>query len=678
MALGEQMIAPKGCGTLKRDCAYHFLLRDEERNRVLLIGLAGKKVWLEYMECKNYDNARSRKLITSVPRDEMKRMPPWLQEYESRHISDVIASQQARKRSKLRDKEHDSQICDRSLLEAQAIIDNRISKIRKVLESYEDILSCEQPEKKLNRLARECTPAVKEKRFRNWALTALAFPCNPSVLLPPPSGRGKYIREPENCRHGRPRLDGSASGFDVTEEMKLLMIKGFHKFAEEGVILSDIYTLTLEHTFECIARIGSCGFELCQPYGKPYPSYGQFRYWCYKLIGEDKVKRALLGEIEYHNKFEAPKGSYSEGGQDAFQVGHMDVSYTKVHPISPLSGLTLPKLTIAKVVCRTTGMIMGMAAGFGKETKSLYLQALFVCALTKSKFGEYMGVKIKDEDWQVDVLPLRTHTDQGPGASPDIQKIQEHLGMSNSMSPAYSPQTNSVVEGKHDKEPKLAGAPKHKRANASPIKLFRKEILGAIKKNMSANASRRVTPSQLARGIKSPHQLCTDLRNCGRESGLAMPIEELVTICLPKITAMVKSGFVTFKGIRYRSDELSKTTFAKKIRQHEGAEITGYCLEISTRVLWIMVEGKVIEVNAVDQIIAGKDTNAMTLFEHVQHGQNMSVAESDMKHQRAAGQVWKSQQTAQANGTPLKATSVNGRAKVRTRKVKAETAAMGI
>lgn len=673
MAYGQQFVAPNGCGTLKAGARYHYLIRDQTRSRVLLIGMSNKSVWLEFMTTSEYDKAIEKKTLQLVLRDEMRRMPPWLERYENQHLEDEIATLY-KKRTLVKvecESEATSSLCNFD------IVNDRQSRIRHVLETYELVFTTIDPIQELNRLARACVPKVNQKRFRRWVLTALAFPCNIWALLPPPGGRGKYEREPARGRHGRARLDGKDSGYDVVGEMKSLIVEGFHHHSREGMRLSEVYTNVLEYTFGCAVREGMHGFESYHPYGAPFPSYGQFRYWCYQMIGEEVVKRTLLGDIEYHNKYEAPKGSYSEGSQDILQVGHMDVGYTKVYPTSALSGYLLPKLAIAKVVCQTTGLILGCAAGFNGESESLYRQALFAAGIPKSKLGQILGMTIKDADWPTDLLPMNVHSDRGPGQAISIRKIHEGMNIFHSMSPSYSPQTNSPVEAKHDKQKDVAGRPSHLQSPSSPLQLFRTEIMKMIKKNKTANVIRRATPHQMSRGLCTPHSLHVDYMNRHRVAGLAMPFEELVKAYLPAIELIVSNGHIEYKSIRYSSERLTQTKFLREIRKHEGAVIRGFCLEICTHILWIVIDGQLIEVSARDQVIAGKDSNNMTMQEHAQHDLTCRIAEGDLKAARAAGAVWQKQEAEKANGgASVKPRLKAGQPKARNRVTKAEASAM--
>lgn len=679
MALGQQLIAPKGCGTLKRGVTYHFLVRDEDRNRVMLIGFTAKpqNAWLEYMSCKAYEDGRVRNLISVLPQGDMHRMPPWLSTYENKHIEEELAIQYANGFTRSRHSAENSAEDHDKPFGPKAIVDDRQSRIRHAIENYLQVFKTPFPEKELNRYAREAQPRIKEKRFRLWALTALAFPGNEWALLPPPGNRGKYARAQALRRVGRPHLDGCERGYNVNEDMKAKISAGFKKYKAEGLYLSEIYADTLRHIFKCKERDGVHGLESYHPNGEPFPSQGQFVYWCYRLLGKEKVLRALLGDIEYQNKYMAPIGSYSEGTQDLLQTAHTDVSYSKMHPKSVLTGVTLPKLAIAKVVCATSGMIIGIAAGFGKETASLYRQAMFVAGIKKSKLGQILGMEIDDADWPTDLLPLNLHSDQGPAGSIDIRKIHNEIEISQSMSPAYNPRTNSPVESKHDKSRNIAGRPFYNVSTLSPLQMYRAVIWNGIKKNKTGNGSRRASPSQLSCGDYTPHDLYNDYYRRGRVAGVSLHFDQLVKTYLPKITLKVKDGFLTYKSIRYRSDDWNESDFAKDINTYEGAKISGFCLEICTRVIWVVIEGKLIEVYAIDQVRDAADANAMTLYEHDEHGQNSGIAESHLKRARTAGRNMADKLSERDNGSKTsRGRRTEGRAKVGRHSVKAEVAAM--
>ena len=679
MARGQQLIAPQGCGPLKKGITYHFLLRDDDRNRVVLIAFTAmpQHAWLEYMSSQAFEDGRRRNLIKVVPQQDMNRMPPWLSTYEDRHIEEELAIQYPHKYAKSRKSAEFVSEDDVSSSGPKATVDFRQSKIRQAIEKYLSVFKTSLPEQELNRLAREAQPPQNAKRFRLWTLTALAFPGNEWALLPPPGNRGKYPRAEANHRVGRPRLDGSQSGYNVNDDMKVKILKGFKAYQEQGRYLCRIYADTLRHVFKCEERVGANGPESYHPEGAPFPSEGQFVYWCYKIIGKEKVLRALLGDIEYQNKHMSAIGSYSEGTQDLLQMANTDVSHSTEHPISALTGVTLPKLAFAKVVDTLSGMILGVAAGFGGETTSLYRQALFVAGCNKSKLGQILGMKIDHADWPTDLLPMNLHSDQGPGGAIDIRKIHAEIEISQSMSPAYNPRTNSTVESKHDKSRNLDGRPSYTVSNETPLQMLRSEIWNSISKNSSATAVRRASPDQLARGNRTPLDIYNDFYRRGRVAGVALTFEQLVKTYLPQIELQVKDEFVTYKSIRYRSIALSQTKFAKDIKKFEGAKLMGYCLEICTRTLWVMVMDKFIEVHAIDQVIAAADENSMTLYEHNIHGLNSCIAASHLKVARTATRNIADKKAEQDNGTKTtRGQRKEGRAKVSKRKTKAEVAAM--
>lgn len=669
MALGVQLIAPLGLGTLERGTTYHYIHRDDDRERIVLAGFATTpaRTWLEFVAIEVYEKAMQTGKLKVISASERKRMPPWLANYEHVHFdTDLVFHMKVPKKGQVQEDG----------------VNARWAKIRHAIDDYKNIFSQYDPLKELNTHARKAETVQNESRFRLWVITYLSFGCNTWVLLPPTGGRGTYTRDDAEKlvkRMGRPSLDGIDHGYNVDANMKLKIKEGFQNFKnKKGKYLSDIHRNTLSKEFACKTRKGAQrGQEHCHPQGLAFPSYGQFHYWCYTLIGKEQVLRALLGEQEYRNKYAAPVGSYSESKQDLLEQVHYDASYSKEHPKSVLTGFALPKLCKVKLVDGTSAFIAGVAYGVGSERASLYKQALFCAGIPKSKYGQLLGIEINDEDWPAAILPTAVVHDQGAGGANEIRAISDSNDMSHDMSPAYTPQSNSPVENMNDKEPNVVGAPTHRVSSKSPLQMARDDVFKVIARNKSTSSLRRASPDHVSRGIITPHEIWVDFQTRGRIAGVIVGYEELVKQYLPKITLSVSGGFLTYKGSRYRSEALNATKFMTNIRKCEGATLNGHALDISTRVIWCYVDNQLIEVTAVNQIRASTDANNMTALEHAEYDRLKRVGGGELTRNRSAMKNWADEEFRRQTGKqPGAGTTKKGSAKVRSHETKKEVTAM--
>jgi hypothetical protein len=314
-----------------------------------------------------------------------------------------------------------------------------------------------------------------------------------------------------------------------------------------------------------------------------------------------------------------------------------------------------------------SGMVVGIAWGVGSETNSLYRQARAVTALPKSLIGEVLGMKISDEDYPVSgILPRAGQTDNGAGAAKKISEINRRMGSAADLTPAYTPQSNSPVEQSHEPTVRTSGPPLHQVSHLTAIGMAKQAMLRVMAENRSRDIRSRLPPEFLRLGIRTPLELWMHLRKEGRIQGKPVTKEEVILEYLPEVTFEIREGQLTRHGVIYRSEQFSETKRARHIWKHEGSKLTGRAFDISNRVEWVIVDKRLIQVNAVPAIQEHEDAFLLGAHEIEAHGHAVRDAGSMAKELNHAERVRLEIDSVQETGhTYMAATVKGGRAKSR-------------
>ncbi len=666
MSPGTQLFAPAGFRVLVKGRRYHFIHEASSESpsgaRVVLAWFHAETqaAVLEYISVEQFRRGLATGLIQIQSGDAVARFPPWLADREKECVV---------RRTEELERQDGRPLADDVLVEA------RVEKIIDAARDYEEIFSQEEPHRAMNRYARR-DRSNNQQRFRTWLITYIAFGFNQWALLPPKSGRGKYKRgELVDSPYG-PHVKGSrAKGYPVTPEIAELSIKGFKKRAKKGQKLSDVYEWTMVEFFGCRTREINGEPSLYHPKGEPFPSYGQFRYWIVKLLGHQTVWSTLRGEAWYRTNFPAPLGSYAEGLQELMQKVYSDAAVSEERPTSyVVEGGYLPPLVEVVIVCGLSDMRLGVAFGVGSETQSLYNQALAAAALPTSLYAEVLGLKYSDEEWPVRHLPQVYQTDRGAGASAKVRKALKSLGISADMSPSYTPQSQSVIEKTHDRGVAVSGAPTFTVSKLTPLQMARERFLEIANQNHKGDITKRLSPQDLARNIRTPINFWRDRLAQGCIAGMQMSVEDVITTFLPQRVFKVIEGRLELNGQRYQSAELRQTRFAREIWKHEGEELTGYQFDISNLVAWVVIDKQLVKVKVQPGIHDRIEEYALTDYESQVHRRNVMNSHGDAAKRRRAVGVLNKTEIPERTGQPYKPnTQRKGRAKIRTAAVRAET-----
>ena len=667
MSPGQQFIARIGLGSLQANVPHHVVAEDSSNSRVILasFGERAGSIGLHVLALPQFRDAVARGLVRLVEPDKIQRLPPWLRNREDDCLNFSPSLYGA----------------DEGGLSDDAIVSSRLDHVLAAMDISSHIFAERDFVRALNRLAR--SRGLHETRFRSWVITYLAFGGNRWTLLPPAAGRGKYDRtvpRPTGKRKGRHDHRGPGYGHDVTCEMKELMRSGFIKHARLGKWLTDVYADTMRYTFGC-KWIEDDRHEttIFHPLGNPFPSYGQFKYWAVKLLGHDVVWSTLRGQQGYRTRFKVPIGAYSEGLVDLMEMVYADATTSDEFPQSHLSEEPLPRLQIVKIIDGLSGLIVGLGFGVGGERTSLYNQAIAIMALPKSILGELLGIVIRDDELPVCHLPRSYTTDQGAGSTKVVRDLMDTEGYRGSpnMTPPYSPQGNSPIEASHNTEAPKSGAPTYAVSKKTPIEMAVDVAREVMAKNRSKSVASRMTPAQAGSGIVSPIQLWNDYAAKGRQAGVVMHPNEVITRFVPQVKFTVKQGQLTRLSVIYRSKELQATPFFREVFRHEGAELEGWAFDISNRIEWVRIGPKLIKVSPISGVRTQESERVLSAPEMLQNDEALRAARTRASQLRSAEDVRLRDESLEHSGKKYKSpTQRKGRAKVRSAAQKRQVAAL--
>jgi hypothetical protein len=315
----------------------------------------------------------------------------------------------------------------------------------------------------------------------------------------------------------------------------------------------------------------------------------------------------------------------------------------------------------------------------GGERTSLYNQAAAIMALPKSLLGELLGITILDEDWPVNHLPRASTTDQGAGSTNIVRQLMTAEGYSTSpnMTPAYTPQSNSPVEGTHNATAPTSGAPTYSVSRKTPVEMAVDVVFEVMAQNRSKCVASRLTPKQAGAGIVNPIQLWKDYATRGRQAGYVMHPTDIITRYVPNVKFVIRQGQLTRLSVIYRSDELQDTQFFREIFLHEGVELDGWAFDISNRIEWVRVGRELLKVSPISGVRTRESERVLSAPELLMHDEAVRTAKTRAAQLRRAEDVRLRQDSLEHSGKKSKnPTQRKGRANIRTPAHKRQVAAL--
>lgn len=569
----RQISAPDGFGPLSTQRTYFYLGRFGENARVALAFFDGRGA---YIEC--ISNAEFERGLTdgAIEKCALQRTypPAFDRFFESESRDDLEAYKQAHR----------------------AVVERRHDVLAPYLPRAVEVFSASKPMAQLARFARACQPAQNPTRFRYWFLLVFAYG-TPWALLPEYSSAGHYERKQTGPKLGRPRKSGRKTGFRMTIEMFETIKEGFERRDRSRRKLGDIYRDILRKQFGCNVRKANRVAEFYHPDGKPWPTYGQFRYALGKLYSQAELWIQIRGYADAREKTLASQGKYTEQIAGLLETVEADGYWVEEIPKALYSEDGAHALIVVRIRCSLSGLIVGIGFSVGGETAAAYRMALFCAAISKSQFGTLFGLTMKDEDWPSEGLSPDMVIDRGPAAAGDALGDPATRSPFITLTPSYSGQSKAMIETSNPRAIHIAGKPTFTRTSLNLVQLSKREVLRVIRDNRRMDLTARITPAMA--GIEpSPLSLWNYFEERMRSHARPVTFEDAVRTYLPAIEFTVREDGAYLFGQRYSSPALRESGLCDRVVASGVFKVRGYMMPLCAKQGWIEVGGKLAQIDA--------------------------------------------------------------------------------
>lgn len=611
MHLGEQLQAPYGFEALRAGVIYHFLYSAGVDSQALLLtfgapvsrdaaapvprpGLATKPQLIRLRRDRFEESIRSGLLR---PVEKPRTLPHWLGDVS---IQDLLLHDQ---RDDKRRHPHSERI------------DTMLAHLWSALQQVPEILASANPAAALNRLARGCLPPQNECKFRTAFFAYLCFSRERLALHYPISNLGKWDRTNRDKKFGRPSILGAWHGHSsCSQAIQEMCLQGFRDYAGPGQDMRSIYRKTMLRIFGCRPEKDlRQRMSFVHPEGRPFPTYGQFRYRVGQVFDLETRQLLKFGSARVRTKLAPSLGKFTDATANAMEILQEDAYSIEEVVMGYLPGSHLPRIYVVRILCVSTGMVVGIGFSMKGEKAEAYRMAKFCMAVDKVWFCSLFGIVITHDEWPSVGLPLHQVDDRGPGATVGADASDSRLRpMIKELVPSYSGQSKANIETRHPKTVKLEGAPYRKVTRQSVVQLVRREIWKAIESNKSTNALPRLGPCALRdRVLATPVGLWKYLVELGRTFSYEVPRYQAIRGHLVKVDVTVRDGAVFFEGFRYWSAQLRDSGLLAMC----SIQVHAYLLPMCVRHLFLDTPSGILTVDWADGIRSGGDEFWLSLAE---------------------------------------------------------------
>ena len=589
MEVGTQIEAPTGYGSLSSGQVYYFSGCHGEK--VLLVWFANTKHgWRVYwirLEKIDFECALKGEAPLIRRTTVQHSVPPW--QWAEGDL-DYDKLEESRQKS------------DRRTYREQA--DKKLLKITPALKVAEKIVAAIDPNAEIARICKRAGITEHPHRLQASFFAVYLHPGAGVWALKKPAGRtGAWDRASEkhaDKKLGRPRLVDLNAGFS-TARIKDKILKSFAKHCQIGKSLRKIHADALFEDFGCVTIKNENGSDfLAHPENEPFPTYGQFRAVVIKALSPEKLRRCLYGDARVRNKKAHDDGSYKAQAANLLEDLQVDAYFVLERAKSMISNQPMPRLAVVRALCNTSGAIVGVGFSLEGESEEAYRAALFCAAVPKELIFRLYGIDSSSVTWDMQGLPPACLSDRGPaGSSPLVQDLESRFPFK-AITPSYAPKSKASVEAANPRKTRLEGKPSYIQSDLTVIQLMKREVLEVVRQNHSKDISDRLTDEEanefLRRGWPAIAQRLWLLRTEQmRTHARVISIEQAVRLFLKPMQLTVNEKGVQFRHLLYSSEEFRVSGIHARLAKLFRPEITGYAVQISLMIIWVEVDGKLVE-----------------------------------------------------------------------------------
>lgn len=589
METGTQVEAPTGCGSLTSGQVYYFCGCYDEK--VLLVWFVNAKhgwrvhcIRLAKVDFECALNGEAPLILRTAVQHTV---PPWL--WPEGNL-DYDKLEERRQKS------------DRKTYREQA--EDRLLKITPALRESDKILAALDPNAAIARVCRKAGIKDHPHRLQTWFFAIYLHPGAGVWALKKPAGRtGTWDRASEKHatkKLGRPRLIDANAG-SSTALIKEKIITCYSKRCRVGKSMRAIHADALFEDFGCITTKNKDGINvLIHPENKPFPSYGQFRAVVVKALGPEKVRQNLYGDARIRNSKAHDDGSYKAQVANLLEDLQVDAYYVSERARSLCSSEPMPRLAVVRARCTASGANVGVGFSLEGEAEEAYRAALFCVAVPKELIFRLYGVDSSLITWDMQGLPPTCLSDRGPaGSSTLIQGLQTRFPLK-AVTPSYTPKSKAPVESGNPRKVKLEGKPSFVQSDLSVPQLMKRELLEAVRQNHAQDISDRLTNQEAVEFLRrgwpaTPQRLWAFRTEQMRTHARVISVEQAVRLFLRPVQFSVNEKGVKFRNFIYSSQEFRLNGVHARLAKLNKPEITGYALAMALMIIWVEVDGKLIE-----------------------------------------------------------------------------------
>ena len=629
MYVGVQIEAPVGWGSFNRETRYYFAgdrsdVIDEVTVSTVLI------VWFT-KTANRWQSWRAHTLM--LPRSDFERaltanptllrkcarqfnLPPWLEEVDNVNFDEIEERRHATlaRRNKKNDQE---------LLSYRQQVESRLKKIAQAMEISTEILTAPNPLRVIYSTIKN-DASCHAHRVQVWFFAFLLHGQNEWALKQPTHKNGCWKRDDDDhkdTKFGRPSLAGSCFGWTAVE-MRDTIVECYIRYVDLCKTMRSIHRKALRDDFGCITSTDKNGNDTwIHPQNKPFPSYGQFRYVVVDELTLEFVQTQIYGQARMKSKATVNVSNQTAQYASILEELQVDAYFLPERPKSVNSDEPTEPLVVAEAVCVTTGAVVGVGFSLGSETGEAYRSMLFCMAVPSEYRARLYGIPPEKLNWIMQGISAAFTSDRGPAGHRKFAENLEQRFPVKTIAPSYNGQAKAPVETTHPKFVQLEGQPTYIASKLNVPQMIKREVLRAAAKNHSKDISARLSDQAIhdfhTEGrVATPHHywqyLNVRLRTCARD----MSIEEAVRAFWTPTKLPVDADGVRFRHRHYTSKAFGESSLMKQVGLTKDLEVQAYVFSLVVRIVWVEVNGRLIEIEASQRVRVGDEEKMITLSEY--------------------------------------------------------------
>lgn len=485
--------------------------------------------------------------------------------------------------------------------------DARVLTISSAIERNQEIFASPDPIALLNVLAREAGSRVHPHRFQVWFFAYFLHGENLWALKRARGATGKWDRRGEahgDKKFGLPSGDDgncfNSPGWKAHEEMESFYLDR----CGLGVSMRSIWIDFLIEKCKCEIVVDANGqHTFVRSDGGPIYSYNQFNGFIVDLFGLDAVHITKYGAPRIRRKSSTNDGNYSSQYARILEGLEVDAYYCPERPRTMIGDGPADPLVVAVGIDPKTSHATGVGFSVGAETSEVYRAMLF-CSVVPRAYTERMYGLPKDslKDWLLLGYPSNVRSDRGPGGVRGLVQDLEARFPIKTVVPASEPLSKATVEASNPRHTQVEGSPTYVLSALNTMQMIKREVFGARLSTFKRNISDKLSDEEidtLQREGRSatPHDYADYLLKRLATAGRMMSMSQAVRALWTPIKLTVGADGVRHRHRIFTSSDYLKSEFRRRLGTKE-VEVSGYGLSAVFTILWLELDGKLVEVEA--------------------------------------------------------------------------------